>query len=206
MSKPTHALITGGCRSGKSRYALKAADDLAATATASAPRRCFIATAEGLDDEMRGRIARHRSDRGPEWDVVEAPRFLAAALTERARSAADAVVIVDCLTLWTTNWLLYAPADRMEPPDENQQSRNLSLLDDELAKVLSLLPTLPAPVYFVTNEVGLGVVPENSLARRFRDAAGLVNQRVAAAVDRVVLMVSGLPLVLKGSTSDGASS
>ena len=166
-------LVLGGARSGKSRYAERLVDG-----RGGGP--IYIATATAGDAEMAERIARHRARRGGHWQTVEAPLDLAAALA--ASVAPGRGVLVDCLTLWLAN-LIEAGLD----------------VTDEIARLLAALPALDGPVVFVANEVGLGIVPDNALARAFRDHAGLLNQELAAAADRVVLVAAGLPLVLKGS-------
>lgn len=168
---PRLSLVVGGARSGKSGLA-----ERLVTATCR-PRR-YIATAEAWDDEMRDRIARHRADRGADWITVEAPLDLCRALTD---ATAEEVVLVDCATLWLTNHLL---ADHD--------------LEAETARLLSALAACPAPVTVVSNEVGWGIVPENALARRFRDAQGRLNQRIAAQAELVIGVMAGLPMVLKG--------
>ena len=162
--------MLGGARSGKSHYA-------EALLAAVPPPRFYVATAEPLDDEMRTRIAEHRARRGTDWRTIEAPRDLAGAL---ASNPAGGAVLVDCLTLWLSN-LMLAGAD----------------IDTETARLERVLGATTGPVVLVSNEVGLGIVPDNALARRFRDAQGRLNQRIAARADRVVLMVAGLPLVVK---------
>ncbi|MCX7286127.1 MAG: bifunctional adenosylcobinamide kinase/adenosylcobinamide-phosphate guanylyltransferase [Rhodobacterales bacterium] len=164
-------LVIGGARSGKSAYA-----ERLITATAR-PRR-YIATAEAWDDEMRARIAQHQRDRGGNWTTVEAPLGLAAAL---AAASANECVLVDCATLWLTNHLL---ADH----DLSAQTEDL----------IMALGACPAPVVIVSNETGWGIVPDNALARRFRDAQGRLNQRLAAEAGLVVAVIAGLPMVLKG--------
>jgi adenosylcobinamide kinase/adenosylcobinamide-phosphate guanylyltransferase len=164
-------LVIGGARSGKSAYA-----EGLITAT-TRPRR-YIATAEAWDDEMRARIAQHQRDRGGDWTTVEAPLDLTPALA--AASAGDCV-LVDCATLWLTNHLL---ADHD--------------LDAQTEALLAALATCAAPVVIVSNETGWGIVPDNALARRFRDAQGRLNQRLAAEAGLVVTVIAGLPLVLKG--------
>jgi adenosylcobinamide kinase/adenosylcobinamide-phosphate guanylyltransferase len=136
-----------------------------------------VATAEAGDVEMVERIAVHRLRRGADWHTVEAPHHLPSAL---AGVATDAPVLVDCLTLWLSNRML-AEVD----------------LESEIAHLEAALSGLPAPVVVVSNEVGFGIVPDNELARRFRDLQGRLNQRMAARADRVVLMVAGLPIVVK---------
>ncbi len=157
--------VLGGARSGKSRYA-------EALVQAHPPPWRYVATGQAWDDEMRARIAEHRARRDAGWETVEAPLDLAGAL------ASDAPVLVDCLTLWTTNLLL---AER-EP---------------DWPGLLAVLEGRTAPTVMVSNEVGLGIVPDNALARRFRDLAGVLHQRVAARADRVVLMIAGIAMVVK---------
>jgi adenosylcobinamide kinase/adenosylcobinamide-phosphate guanylyltransferase len=165
-----HRLVLGGARSGKSRHAL-------ALAEAIGPARVLVATAEAGDAEMAERIARHRAERGPGWRLVEAPLELAAALD--GLGAAD-VAVVDCLTLWLSN-LLLAGRDP-EPAAE---------------ALLAALARARLPVILVSNEVGLGLVPETPLGRTFRDAQGRLNQRVAAAVGAVDFVAAGIALALK---------
>jgi adenosylcobinamide kinase / adenosylcobinamide-phosphate guanylyltransferase len=164
-------LVLGGARSGKSRFA----EQLIA---ATSPPWLYIATAEALDTEMAERIAAHRARRGADWVTCEAPHELPAVLM----SAEGRPVLVDCLTLWLSNRML-AQAD----------------VETEVEALLRALARHKGTVVVVANEVGLGIVPENALARRFRDLQGALNQRVAAAADRVILMVAGLPIVAKGS-------
>jgi len=164
-------LVLGGARSCKSRYA-------EALIEAQPPPWIYVATAQALDDEMAGRIADHRSRRDGRWRTVDAPDDLAGAL---AAVPAGAAVLVDCLTLWLSNRLL-AGVD----------------VDAEVAVFEQALDRRAGPMVLVSNEVGFGIVPDNALARRFRDLQGRLNQRVAARADRAVLMVAGLPLTVKG--------
>ena len=163
-------LITGGARSGKSVRA-------EARARAFPGRPVYIATAEALDAEMRERIARHRARRGNEWLEREAPLELVAAINATDGGGAR---LVDCLTLWLTNLMLA----------EIDWEKETSALAEALARQNS-------PVVLVTNEVGLGIVPDNALARRFRDAAGILNQMIARAADEVEFVVAGLPMRVK---------
>lgn len=172
MNLDALTVVTGGAKSGKSRFA-------EGLATASGRPRVYIATAEAWDDEMRSRIAAHLKDRGTGWQTVEAPRDVAGAL---ALVGPKAVVLLDCATLWLTNHML-ADAD----------------LARESVTLLQALKNCPAPVIVVTNELGWSIVPDNALARRFRDAQGRLNQQLAAQADLVVAVISGLPLVLKGA-------
>lgn len=166
-------LIGGGARSGKSAFALARARSLGA-------RRVFVATAEASDGEMRERIARHQAERGPDFETVEAPLDLTGAL--RSLDGAE-VVLVDCLTLWISNLLLAGLSDA-----------------EVLAKVSELAQLLAASRFhalLVTNEVGMGLVPESALGRRFRDLAGRVHQRLARVADEVYLAALGLMLRLR---------
>lgn len=167
----TSLFVLGGARSGKSHYAQARAEALPGALL-------FVATAQAFDAEMADRIGRHQSGRGPRWRTVEAPVDLPGAIAAEAR--AGQVVLVDCLTLWTSNLLL---ADHDIPAAQ-------TALCDALAAAAG-------PVILVANEVGLGIVPDNALARRFRDAAGLVNQAVAAAVAEVRFVAAGLDLRMK---------
>jgi len=166
-------LILGGARSGKSRHAEHLAH-------ASGLKVCYIATAEIWDAEMAARIAQHQSDRPSHWRTLEVPLELAQAMQTHA--AADTCLLIDCLTLWLTNLML------ADDPD---------LLVRETQALLELLPTLPGTIILVSNEVGLGIVPDNALARRFRDEAGRLNQRIAAVCEQVFFIAAGLPLTLK---------
>ena len=166
-------LVLGGARSGKSAYAERLVRE-------SGLASHYIATGEAGDGEMAERIAHHRARRGAGWTTREEPLRLVAALREEARP--DRAVLVDCLTLWLSN-LLFAERD----------------LDAETAALCEALAALPGPVVFVTNEVGMGLVPDTPLGRRFRDAQGRLNQAVAAVVPSVVFVAAGLPLRLKGA-------
>jgi adenosylcobinamide kinase / adenosylcobinamide-phosphate guanylyltransferase len=184
---PRLTLVLGGARSGKSRYA----EGL--IAAAGARTAVYLATAEAGDAEMAERIRRHRERRaatshGVAWETAEAPRDLVGRLADLARPGRP--VLVDCLTLWLSN-LMLAGND----------------LAAETGALVAALPALGAPVVLVANEVGLGIVPENALARAFRDHAGQLNQAMAAIADRVVFMAAGLPLALKDlSPVHGAAS
>ena len=163
-------LVLGGARSGKSRRALTLARPWS--------RRTLVATAEALDAEMAERIARHRRERDASWTVVETSTEVPAALDEHAGDGG--VAVVDCLTLWLSN-LMHRGRD----------------VERETASLVDAIAAAGA-VVLVSNEVGLGLVPDNPLGRAFRDAQGRLNQRVAAACDRVEFVAAGLPLVLKG--------
>ena len=166
----TIILITGGARSGKSVRA-------EARARSFAGKPVYIATAEALDGEMRERITRHRARRANEWKEYETPLELVAAL---AATDGGGARLVDCLTLWLSN-LMHAGRD----------------WEGETARLTNTLGAQRSPVVLVTNEVGLGIVPDNALARQFRDAAGLMNQTIARAADEVELVVAGLPMRVK---------
>jgi adenosylcobinamide kinase/adenosylcobinamide-phosphate guanylyltransferase len=168
---PRVTLVLGGARSGKSRHAEALIEE-------TAPEAIYLATAEPRDDEMAERIRRHRARRGERWVTIEEPLALTGRLREAGGGAKP--ILVDCLTLWLANLM--------------EAGRGI---DGEIAGLLELLPRLPAPLVLVANEVGLGIVPENALARAFRDQAGRLNQAVAARAERVVFMAAGLPLLLK---------
>ncbi|RYC31989.1 bifunctional adenosylcobinamide kinase/adenosylcobinamide-phosphate guanylyltransferase [Lichenibacterium minor] len=179
MSFP-HTLVLGGARSGKSRHA-------EALARGTGLERVYLATATAWDGEMRDRIARHRDERAADgWRTVEEPLALAAAMEREA--APGRVLLVDCLTLWLTNVMLGAPPDAAR-----------SAVEAACAALAAAVPALAGPAVLVSNEVGWGIVPDNRLARDFRDAQGRLNQHMAESCGRVVLVAAGLPLTLKGT-------
>jgi adenosylcobinamide kinase/adenosylcobinamide-phosphate guanylyltransferase len=172
MSAPL-TLVLGGARSGKSRHA-------EALVTATGLHRVYVATAQAWDDEMTARIARHRDDRGEGWLTIDAPLDLADGI--RRHASAGSAVLVDCLTLWLTNIML--------------AGRDIAVASDGLEAALA---HAAGPVVLVSNEVGLGIVPDNKLARDFRDHAGRLHQRLAQRASNVHFIAAGLPLVLKGT-------
>ena len=168
-------LVGGGARSGKSSFAQRLCEERAQSGV-------FIATGEARDDEMRDRIRRHREDRGEFWRTVEEPLNLVAVLQREGR--ADQVVLVDCLTLWLSNVLLHPERDAQREIDD----------------LASLLGEWHGPdTVLITNEVGCGIVPENALAREFRDLAGRLGQAVARTADEVWWLAFGVPLQIKGA-------
>ncbi|HSG55033.1 bifunctional adenosylcobinamide kinase/adenosylcobinamide-phosphate guanylyltransferase [Seohaeicola saemankumensis] len=169
---PKLTLVLGGAASGKSAFAERLVLD-----SGLAP--VYLATAQAWDEEMRGKIARHRNARGAGWLTHEAPLDLAPALTA---ARPDQAVLLDCATLWLTNQML---------ADHDLAAQETALL--------AALDACAAPVVVVSNEIGMSVVPENALARRFRQAQGELNQRLAAQAPLVVAVMAGLPLVLKGT-------
>ena len=169
-------LILGGARSGKSAFAQQ-------QAIASGLEVFYLATAQAGDAEMTERIARHRAERPTDWGLVEEPLALATAL--RTHAHANRCLLIDCLTLWLSN-LLAAGDDR---------------LTMEVDALLDTLPTLPGHILLVSNEVGQGIVPANPLARRFRDEAGRLHQKIADRCDRAIFIMAGLPLILKDCPS-----
>ncbi|WP_315837118.1 bifunctional adenosylcobinamide kinase/adenosylcobinamide-phosphate guanylyltransferase [Bradyrhizobium prioriisuperbiae] len=174
MTALVTTLVLGGARSGKSSFAEKLITD-------SGLSKIYLATATADDDEMRERIERHRAQRGEGWRTIEAPLDLVETL---AREGRDGVVLVDCLTLWLSN-LMHAGRDAAR----------------ESQRLATWLTVSPGPVVLVSNEVGLGLVPETPLGRSFRDAQGRLNQIIAAAVPDVAFVAAGLPLWLKCSSS-----
>ena len=168
--------ITGGARSGKSRLAESLAEGFGTPL-------CYIATGQALDTEMEERISAHRTRRGGNWHTVEEPLRLAE--TIRNVDGSFQAILVDCITLWLTNLLL-----------THEDT------DQVMAKVGALVEVMPkgkTPLILVSNEVGMGIVPENAQARLFRDLSGFIQQKVAREADEVYFMVSGLPVKIKGA-------
>ena len=178
MTSRMITMITGGARSGKSRHAQVLGGQ-------SNGRRVFIATAEPLDDEMRDRIRKHRLQRGESFLTIEEPYEIGRAIESVPEDVE--ITVVDCLTVWLGNLM-----HRLERCDTTTS---------QVRRFLSVLDAPPCSIILVTNEVGMGIVPENEMARRYRDLAGQLNQMVAQKADRVVLMVSGIPLTIKGETN-----
>ncbi len=181
-------LVTGGARSGKSTFAEKLAlswtqDGVASSSTFAPTKRVYIATAQAFDDEMRARIKAHQDRRKDAFTTIEEPIELGSAINQALSQLNNSgVILVDCLTIWTSNLLYY-----------NRQ--------EELEKLYNAITTLKATdcnLILVTNETGLGIVPDNELSRRFRDLAGIINQKVAALATNVVFTVCGIPMYLKG--------
>ena len=164
--------VIGGAKSGKSTFALEKAG-------AFPGRKVYVATAQALDDEMKERIERHKAQRGKDWDTFEEPIKMARVLKQIGRGYAAGVI--DCLTLWLSN-LLFGSED----------------LEEEVDVFLAFLKNGDCPtLYIVSNEVGMGIVPDNALSRRFRDRAGYLNQQVAGIADEVYLVAAGIPLKIK---------
>lgn len=171
--------VCGGARSGKTGYAQKIVEEMAA---GQGLAKIYVATAQAWDEEMADRIKRHQGERGPDWQTAEAPMDLPAKILELSNP--ETILLVDCLTLWLTNILL---AERD--------------IDAERIALVAAIEGAKGPVVVVSNEVGMGIVPENALARRFRDEAGWVNQAVANTADKAVLVASGLPVILKDNNT-----
>ena len=179
--RPQVILILGGARSGKSAYAEKLAAELGRTVL-------YVATAEARDEEMAQRIAAHRQARPPHWQTLEAPRGVGAALA--ALREPPEVILLDCLTLLVSNMALAL---------ENEPQRQVeAAVQAELEAILSAQARLGVPLLIVSNEVGLGLVPPYPLGRLYRDVLGRANQYLAGRAGRVVFMVAGLPLLVKG--------
>jgi len=175
MSCIQNILVLGGCRSGKSSFAKQTADHMAMD------KKIYLATSVPEDREMKERVQRHRDARGPDWETIEEPVYIHEAI-DRACARAK-VILVDCLTLWTANLLFR----------EKNEAGIMAAVD----LLVDTLNRSTCPVILVSNEVGYGIVPENSLARQFRDVAGLVNQRAARAVDKVIMTMAGIPVHIK---------
>ena len=168
---PKLTLVLGGAASGKSKYA-------ETLCSIGGLLKVYVATAQVFDDEMSDKIAKHLIQRGPNWITIEAPIDVAGAL---AQAPDDAVILIDCATLWLTNVIL---------GDHDLVAATEALLAG--------IAQCPHPIVIVSNEVGYGIVPENALSRRFRNAQGALNQTLAIHADRVVAVMAGLPLTLKG--------
>ncbi|HEX9787442.1 MAG TPA: bifunctional adenosylcobinamide kinase/adenosylcobinamide-phosphate guanylyltransferase [Candidatus Binatia bacterium] len=169
-------LVIGGARSGKSKYAELRAGELGG-------RRLYVATAEAKDEEMAQRIAEHKKRRGNDWLTIEEPVELSSVLLAQ-RGRTDGA-LVDCLTIWLSNLLLHHDA---------------AFAGEKVKQLVETLPSLDFHVVLVTNEVGWGIVPDNALARQFRDLAGWANQRIAEAANEVVVTVAGIPMIVKKAT------
>ena len=167
--------VTGGCRSGKSRYALHYANQRFS-------KKLFLATCEVLDGEMAQRVENHKKVRGPEWRTLEEPIEIVNTIRKHGDDAE--VILIDCLTLWLYNLLM-------------KWDNDLKIID-ETEKLIEIIKQSPASLILVSNEVGMGIVPADPLSRRYRDLLGTMNQRVAEALDTVIFMVSGIPIFLKG--------
>ena len=168
--------ITGGCRSGKSRFALNYTNQ-------HFSKKIYLATCEALDEEMAQRIEHHKKMRGPEWHTIEEP----VETVDKIRQYGDKVevILLDCITLWLSNILMKWDSD--------------SRIMDEVDRLVNMIKQSPTSFIIVSNEVGMGIVPTEPLGRRFRDLSGMANQRIAEVADTVIYMVSGIPLFLKGA-------
>jgi len=168
-------LITGGCRSGKSRFALDYANQYFS-------KKLYLATCEALDEEMAQRIEHHKKMRSPEWQTIEEP----IEIVNKIRRYGDEVdvILLDCITLWLSNLLM--------------RRKNDSEIMEEVSRLIDTMKEKRTSFILVSNEVGLGIVPVDPLSRRFRDLSGMANQKIAEVVNTVILMVSGIPIFLKG--------
>lgn len=169
--------VLGGCRSGKSSHAL------ALAGARTGEKNIFVATCMPADDEMQARVVRHQQERGPQWQTVEEPLELARVIREHGSDGGADVILVDCLTLWISNLMA-----RYEDDDKVMEQV------EDLGRALG---DTVCPVFLVSNEVGAGIVPENAMARRFRDLAGFVNQHAARCARRVTWMVAGIAVEIK---------
>jgi adenosylcobinamide kinase/adenosylcobinamide-phosphate guanylyltransferase len=168
-------LITGGCRSGKSRFALDYANR-------QFSKKLFLATCEVLDEEMAQRVENHKKMRGPEWQTLEEPIWIIDKMGQWEKEVE--VILLDCITLWLSNLMLKWDND--------------SRVMNEVSRLIETVKQSQTSFIIVSNEVGMGVVPAEPLGRRFRDLSGMTNQKLAGFADQVILMVSGIPLFLKG--------
>jgi adenosylcobinamide kinase/adenosylcobinamide-phosphate guanylyltransferase len=168
-------LITGGCRSGKSRFALDYANQ-------HFSKKLYLATCEALDEEMAQRIEHHKKMRGPEWRTIEEPIEIVDQIGLHGTGAE--VILLDCLTLWLSNLLIKWDDD-------------LRIIEETERLINAMKQSQPA-FLIISNETGMGIVPADALGRRFRDLSGTTNQKIAEAADTAIFMVSGIPLFLKG--------
>lgn len=168
--------VFGGARSGKSRFSQKLGESVL-------EKKLFIATAQPLDDEMKKRIESHRASRGKNWETIEEPLEISKAIREGGNEYG--LILIDCLTIWISNLL--------EGLDGDEEK-----ILKEVRKLEETIKESGARFIIVSNEVGMGIVPDNKMARQFRDLLGMVNQGMAELSDRVILMASGVPMVLKG--------
>jgi len=173
--------VTGGCRSGKSRFALEYANK-------HYKNKVFIATCEAKDDEMQERIKQHQKDRGPDWKTVEEAIALPHAVINVSKSKAD-IILIDCITFWVSNLLLKGEDERV--------------IMEHVEEFIRAIQKRKCAIVIVSNEVGTGIVPINPLARQFRDIIGSTNQRIAAIADDVVWMVAGIPIFIKRKERTG---
>lgn len=173
--KQNVTFVIGGCRSGKSSFALDQANRI------SGKKKYFVATSVPTDSEMEKRVVKHQQERGNDWQTIEEPVEIHAIINQYSSTAG--VILVDCLTLWASNLLF--------------QSEDSDQIDTAIHNLENALEKSQCPVFLVSNEVGMGIVPENDLARKFRDIAGLVNQRIASVSDRVVMTVAGIDVQIK---------
>ncbi len=167
--------VIGGCRSGKSNYALDQANLVRGN------NKYFIATSVPTDSEMENRVTKHQIERGKEWHTIEEPIFIHEKIEDLGKKAD--VILIDCLTLWISNLLF--------------KSYDLDGITGSVKKLEYALSNCNCPVYIVSNEVGMGIVPENKLARQFRDYAGFVNQKMASFSHQVVMTIAGIDVQIK---------
>ena len=170
--------VIGGCRSGKSSFALDCANKI------KGKNKYFIATSVPMDSEMEKRVENHQQERGEDWITIEEPVKIHEKINQYSSKAC--VIIVDCLTLWVSNLMFY--------------SHDQAQIDDAVKLLENSLEQSECPVFLVSNEVGCGIVPDNKLARQFRDFAGFVNQRMAKAADTVVMTIAGIDVQIKPRT------
>ena len=168
-------LVIGGCRSGKSRNAIELAEKIPGS------KKIFIATCMPLDDEMKERIDHHKKERDKSWRTVESSLELPEAINENSRKGD--IILVDCLTLWINNILM--------------ETKDPDIIHQRIHKLIFAIKKAKCPIILVSNEVGAGIVPENGLARQFRDLAGFTNQKVAECSDSVIWMIAGIPVSIK---------
>lgn len=179
MDKSPHTLVLGGAKSGKSAYALALGEDYIKKSALPEAKGLFIATAQAFDKEMAERINVHRTERGPMWETLEEPINISAAIINTP--GIHPVIVVDCLTLWLSNLMVSSVVD----------------VKQKMNELIDALSSAMAPVIMVSNETGLGLVPETALARRFRDEAGRLHQALSGVCTSVFFLIAGIPIKLK---------
>ena len=187
--------VIGGCRSGKSSFALNQANNIQA-GKEKEKIKIFIATSVPRDLEMENRVKKHQNERGNDWHTIEEPVNIHEAIDQYSKKAS--VILVDCLTLWVSN-LLFDSFQKIEDGEmKNGSNKNAQVQIDKAVTLLeNSLESCQCPVFLVSNEVGTGIVPENEIARQFRDFAGFINQRMAKIADTVVMTIAGIDVQIK---------
>jgi len=188
--KQNITFVIGGCRSGKSSFALNQANNIQ-TSKEKEKIKIFIATSVPSDLEMEKRVKKHQNERGNDWHTIEEPVNIHKAIDQYSKKAS--VILVDCLTLWVSNLLF----DSFQKNENGKMKNDQAQIDKAVTLLENSLESCQCPVFLVSNEVGAGIVPENKIARQFRDFAGFVNQKMAKNADTVVMTIAGIDVQIK---------